>query len=332
MIKQLLRGMALTVNIAVVPCEGYFCLEWETIQVAPNLYRANTTETQESNGTVVLFSHGWTCHHGCGGGLVTELKNMVPCYAFDYLDADGDVSLTSFGQKNEIAALSHAIEQVACLHPDAKIILHGISRGASTIITTLARLESEYLEKIGAAILESPYDSIQSVVTSLLQKSIIFSLVPGRIANNTVPLVATQYKPRGPRPISSIKKITRKDIPFLIICSREDLLVPWQSSAKLYLALLENNHSCAHILIVPNGPHGKACCHNLFAPTLHAFYKNYHLPHHENLAINASNRYNRLRPSCKQIEELKQKYPDNYIANAAFAYTYFKKILSHIFS
>ena len=87
------------------------------------------------------------------------------------------------------------------------------------------------------------------------------------------------YKTNGQQPINSVVKIKNKQLPILIVCSKEDTLIPWTSSERLYKKFKEEGFVNCELVVVDRGPHGNI----LFAidgdgqkyhDAVQAFYKN----------------------------------------------------------
>lgn len=98
-----------------------------------------------------LRSVNWFLRYGIA-------TNMV-WVAFDYEDNRKRVN---FGQKADIDRLAWVIDRVNQLNPQAKITLIGDCRGAHTILKYLASTYAS--DVVDTAILESPYESVRSVV------------------------------------------------------------------------------------------------------------------------------------------------------------------------
>jgi len=98
--------------------------------------------------------------------------------SFDFPDvtADGglDLNNVNLGQDKDLAALDQVYQ--SCLKDETvdKIVLVGVSRGASVAIN----YSSRHPEKLAALILESPFDSVYKVVEDRLKQNYV-GWVPG---------------------------------------------------------------------------------------------------------------------------------------------------------
>jgi len=132
-----------------------------------------------------------------------------------------------------------------------KVILVGLSRGGSTIFTYLGTREHNHVK---AAVIESPFDTLEAVVDSLICKRACLGWVPGlaRFAKFCLPSLFRGYRRNGVKPIDVVHNI-RADLPILIICSLQDTLVPASSSIKLYKRLRETGHNHTYLLLLEHG-------------------------------------------------------------------------------
>lgn len=193
----------------------------------------------------------------------------------------GNYSQTSFGQENEIARLHEVY--ISKIKPDEQVIAGGVSRGASILIPYLAIHKPS---NIAAAVLESPFDSMHSVVTKIREKVSKYVSVSDDQAHTILEYWFSKYKRNGIRPIDFVDGVST-DIPLLIICAKTDVLVPYESSIKLYNAFRAHGHTKAHILVLNKGRHGfllNGEDGDKYEQVTHAFYKQYDLPHNPELA------------------------------------------------
>lgn len=134
-----------------------------THDVYPKLIALN--ESQANPSTVFLFAHGIDPRASVAN---TQPQRYITCgainstcYTFSFHDRIGTLN---FGQDHDNALLYNAYQEVQHKHPQANIVLIGISRGASAIINTLATYKELDITKLKAVILESPYMSVDSLL------------------------------------------------------------------------------------------------------------------------------------------------------------------------
>lgn len=183
---------------------------------------------------------------------------------------------TSFAQENEIQALQEVHATIT-----TPSICVGGSRGASTILTWLGTVARERTKNVKAVVLESPFGSMDDIVRNILGESLYQYPQARSIGHNLIQFIFSQYKKRGVSPISIAENVP-KDIPILIICSKEDTTVPAWSSEKLAKALQDAGHPMVHCVTLSQGVHSKLIRGpegETYRNAVHAFYMKYNLPH-----------------------------------------------------
>jgi len=228
-----------------------------------------------------------------------------PLYTFNFPDATRygfDGSQTSLGQDNEIQTLANEYEKIK----DKKIVLMGMSRGASTILNFIATRPSE---SVVAAIVESPFDSVTDALSTLCKMAGI-NWIPYSILHNSPNLLFGKFNPKGISPIKVIHNIN-KELPVLIIASIEDQLIPASNIAPLYYKLVDAEHQHVYFLLLDKGLHGYLLENDdapLYINTVHAFYKKYGLPHNAAFAEQGETLLMQCQPSKKTVDDaLKNK-------------------------
>jgi dienelactone hydrolase len=182
---------------------------------------------------------------------------------------------SSLGQSDDCNRLINVIKKYC--KDGQKCILQGVSRGASVILLVLA-LNPDL--PVAAVILESPFDSIDSVLDNIIEQLGGWSLLK-RYKYTIFTFIFKNYKPGLFNPIDYVDRINR-DIPILIVCSLSDHLVHAKSSLRLYNALIKSGHKKTHILILSKGRHGfllQGENKKLYESAVHNFYKEYDLPY-----------------------------------------------------
>lgn len=225
---------------------------------------------------------------------------------FDYPDAcesvrDLDRSKVTFGQRADILAL-----QTACkAQKDDSQIIIGMSRGASAALNLMAICDQPQVQ---AMVLESPFDTVQAIVESLLKRRFYIGHIPGltALAKKLLTTAFPCYDAQGLQTIDTVHLI-RKDLPILIICSNEDTTVPASSSMRLYTKLRATGHNHVYLLALNSGQHSKLLQENdrhTYLCVVHAFYKKYNLPHDASLATQGKKRLQKCQPTVYEIEKL----------------------------
>ncbi|HSC24851.1 MAG TPA: hypothetical protein VLB80_01370 [Candidatus Babeliales bacterium] len=206
----------------------------------------------------------------------------TPTASFNYPDATTkfyrvNYNETSFGQKNEISCLNKAYQKTLSHYGNDEIILFGISRGASNALIFSGLYQ---LDNVKALLLESPYNSMSEVIEYTMQRKNLCWL-PLSYGETIAECIFKKYTRYGYSPKNCIENIS-KNIPILIVCSKEDNLVPVESSINVYKKLVESGHKHAYIFITDYGKHAKILQDSdgeKYQWVVNAFYKKYNLPH-----------------------------------------------------
>jgi len=244
---------------------------------------------------VYLFAHGLRANQEQGLELFSNHYNnrwiiQQPFVLFDFPDAhpkkghcrDKHVNL---GQWEDMERMRRAYEYANKRMPDSEgVVLTGISRGAATCLNFIATHQPE---KVRALVVESPFDTLRTVVKHLLKryklKWIPYSTSMG------LSLADSKFEslnPKGSFPIDLVKSIPH-DIPILLIGTRYDDVIPIKSIHALYDELRRCGHEDVYFLELTSGKHGKLTKSNqsnTYINCVHAFYQAYDLPHDEQFA------------------------------------------------
>lgn len=235
-----------------------------------------------------LFSHGL----GASGQqakdyMVTPFNAQwiiqEPLVYFDFPDGGVDgfkPEHTSLGQDNEIQALKKAYEQT--IKADKKVILMGLSRGASTALNLLGTQKTEC---IVAGIFESPFDSIVKMLKRRVSQHKLW-WIPQFVMHKAPELIFKKYKSDKQSPIDCISRISPA-LPLLFICSLEDTLIDAEGTCDLYLTLKKAGYEHVYLLLLNKGAHAQLLWHNdreWYVQVVHAFYEKYNLPYEKEFA------------------------------------------------
>ncbi|HEV2600670.1 MAG TPA: hypothetical protein VGT41_00095 [Candidatus Babeliales bacterium] len=235
-----------------------------------------------------LFAHG----HGGGidhmniytGDYLPTSKN-VPCQFLNKPEykAKEFFKYSYLAQEGDIQILKASYEE---LQKDHNIILFGVSRGASVIRNFLGRYRAS---QVKAAVEESPFASLEDVTTHIVSKEadkivpfpFVVKKVLGDIIASCAKIMFKGYSPYGIRPVDVAAKVD-PELPILVVCSKEDDVIPASSSIKLYEKIKQAGHKKAHLLVLDHGQHAYITAGRdglKYRNVLHAFYQKYNLPH-----------------------------------------------------
>ncbi len=256
-------------------------LGWQFLYASCSLFAATPEEV------VYVFSHGIWDNNEQVYHYTQEIPDCFskshdryiingPVQTFDYPDAKYKIYNTSLGQKNEVEILVDELYKTIGKY-QKDVVMVGVSRGAVAAFNMIALYD---LPQIKALVIESPFDSPETVLSHNLSKVSFFS----KITNFAKKIMA--YKEDGIQAIDLVDGIPQ-DLPILIIASEEDQRVPIHSTLTLYNKLIETGHQNVHLLILKKGQHGKLLRGHegwKYQNVTHAFYKKYALPHNKTFA------------------------------------------------
>lgn len=290
------------------------------VLVSTTSYYATTSNEQQ---ITYLFSHGIADSHKQAfrylkNGTGTQKPYIIPTnlFTFDYPAASvGSKRVNrkqvSLAQDSEVTHLAKRFYQN--IDPTSAVVLIGVSCGASCALNFMSWYHPE---SVRALILESPFDSAESIVYHMLRRARL-SWIPGsqRAGQALLGAVFKKYKRTGVRPIESVPQLNRS-IPILLVCSLEDKIVPAWSTMLVYAALKKAGHEHVYLLILEHGLHAKIIDNPRvgfqYQNVAHAFYKKYDLPHDPELAIAGKRLLSYCQPSVAQLMQLVPPYAQNY--------------------
>ncbi|MGB8467816.1 MAG: hypothetical protein WCE21_02340 [Candidatus Babeliales bacterium] len=257
-------------------------------------FMLNTVTSHEP--VVYIFAHGLGANRTQGPILFAHVVDgksskvndqwiiHEPYVTFNFPDAmakagEYERDQVNLGQAADMERLHEVYTAARSRFPGYKIVLVGISRGSATIINYVAHYKPD---DIAALVLESPFDSLTSIVRHLLERFNVhwlpFAQTLGfKICQTHFP----QVNPEGIFPIASIDQIPHT-LPVILIHARGDKVVPINSSRQLYCRLVERGHRHAYLIELSAGLHGKLIRgeeKETYLHSIHAFYKKYNLPH-----------------------------------------------------
>ena len=165
-----------------------------------------------------------------------------------------DVPRINIAQEGDIASCRRKFEHCRAEHPDADIVMVGVSRGAGTTFQTLAQLAKEGvdLSKVKLCLLEGCFDTVPHIMAKrhpwLLGNQKVMDFV-ARIASKII-----SFKKDGPSPLAAVADFP-KTVPVAFITSIKDKEVPASSTCNLVDKLLKSGHPAVYLLTLQNSSH-----------------------------------------------------------------------------
>jgi dienelactone hydrolase len=195
----------------------------------------------------------------------------------------------SFAQECEIIRLNEVCSAIT-----QPLVLVGMSLGATTILNYAGTYKNDRLK---ALVVEAPFDHISTVIHTVFSAKIVSRQTITWVLEF---LTAGKFKADGPHAEDIVKNID-PSLPILLIHSKNDRVIPLQSSIHLYQELRKSGHANVHLLVLNKGRHGmyqteKYGSPKVYQATVHAFYKKYGLPHDEILAQEGAEYFAQCQP------------------------------------
>jgi hypothetical protein len=189
-------------------------------------------------------------------------------------------SKANIGQAADIKALQNAYAQHIQRYPNTDVILYGDSRGAATIFNFVA---IDNPRQVKAAVIAGGFDAIPH-----LMKHSFFNdkdEESEKKLGNVLSFFAKKYRKEALSPRHYVETIA-DDIPILFVTSLNDWFVPAQSTFYLYNRMRERGLKNVHVLVLKKASHvgymlDDAQDKEMYETVVHAFYKNYNLPHNQ---------------------------------------------------
>lgn len=178
----------------------------------------------------------------------------------------------NIGQDADITCLYETYLKHIERYPDTQIIGYGTSRGAATMFNFISWYQPKC---VSALVLEGIFDTPDHVLR--YRYGCLYPLVDKVLQS------VTSYKKDGPSPLVNACEMP-KDIPILLVTSLIDVAVPSECTLNVYTTLCAAGHKKVHLLILKNSKHPSYTLDDEqdkhdYKTVVHAFYKNYGLPH-----------------------------------------------------
>lgn len=214
-------------------------------------------------------------------------------------------SAANVGQTIDIKCLHKHYKNHIKKYPQADVILYGDSRGAATIFNFITLHKPE---RVKAAVVEGLFDSVTHGMKHFLYDD--KPLATEERLHQMFSMVMRKYRKDGINPGKCAQTIT-DDIPLLIVSSLKDGLVAPQSTFNVYKQLKKRGHKNVHLLVLKKSLHPAYMVDDpqdqiVYESVVHAFYKQYNLPHNSKKASLGYANFLKTQPTP---EELAALYP-----------------------
>jgi len=186
-----------------------------------------------------------------------------------------NISRINLGQEIDVG--EHQQKYNLCLeqHPDQKIILYGVSRGAATTFNAVC-LNNYDLSRVKLVILEGCFDSIPNIA-KYNPFSPLKYLMP---LHDWLPV---KYSNNSHHPVNLIDQFPL-ELPVVFITSARDSVVPYHNTVNLAKRLHDRGHRKIHFLVLKRASHSGYTFEcpfdaNQYLGFIHEIYQTYDLPY-----------------------------------------------------
>ena len=255
---------------------------------SPLNYRVYDNETLDAKDDqetkcIYLFAHGLGAKQNQSKLVSPLMKGKVVDFNFPDAKNDNDgyyKEQVNLGQDVDIDRLNLVYNIIVEQYPEASIVLVALSRGSVTAINFMAKYKPE---KIKAVVLESPFDTYKSIIEHLLKRHYV-SWVPGlkKAGCYIFEKIFPKFDPKGVLPKDQAKNFP-KDVPVMFIHSKEDELIPIESSERLYYEAQGAGNKNTYLIKLSSGRHAHLLQESAeredYINAVHAFYQQHDLPH-----------------------------------------------------
>lgn len=154
-----------------------------------------------------------------------------------------------FGWPDRLDLIDWTQLLVEKLGTDIKVVYHGLSMGATTVL--MASGEEELPSQVKAIIADSPYASVYQLFQYQMNRMFHLPAFPLLDSTSVLTKIRAGYSFRE---ASALKEVEKTSVPILYIHGESDTFVPTELTKDLY----RHTSSDAELYLVPNANHGES--------------------------------------------------------------------------
>ncbi|AMQ04654.1 MULTISPECIES: alpha/beta hydrolase [Sporosarcina] len=154
-----------------------------------------------------------------------------------------------FGWPDRLDLIDWTQLLVEKLGTDIKVVYHGLSMGAATVL--MASGEEELPSQVKAIIADSPYASVYQLFQYQMNRMFHLPAFPLLDSTSVLTKIRAGYSFRE---ASALKEVEKTSVPILYIHGESDTFVPTELTKDLY----RHTSSDAELYLVPNANHGES--------------------------------------------------------------------------
>ncbi|WP_203246355.1 alpha/beta hydrolase [Sporosarcina beigongshangi] len=201
---------------------------------------------------LVVLTHGYL-GHAKQMGLFGQYYHHDLGYNIFMPDARGhgksEGNYYGFGWPDRLDLIDWTQTLVKKLGPDSKVVYHGLSMGAATVL--MASGEDELPHQVKAIIADSPYMSVYQLFAYQMNRMFYLPAFPLLDSTSLLTKIRAGYSFRE---ASALKAVEKSNVPVLYIHGEGDTFVPTKLTKELY----RHTESDAELFLVPDANHGES--------------------------------------------------------------------------
>lgn len=225
-----------------LPCEDFYIESYDGLKLHGRYYE------YAPGAPIELMFHGYRGNAErdlCGGVQRCFAMKRSALVVDQRASGSSEGKVITFGVKEHKDCLKWVAFMTEHFGPDVKIILTGISMGASTVLIAAS---APLPPQVQGVLADCGFTSAKAIMYKVLRQI----KLPPKIVYPFVRLGAILYGGFDPERYSAIDSVTRVTVPTIFFHGDHDDYVPWEMSQENYNACTSRKE----LVIIPGAGHG----------------------------------------------------------------------------
>ena len=225
-----------------LPCEDFYIESYDGLKLHGRYYE------YAPGAPIELMFHGYRGNAErdlCGGVQRCFAMKRSALVVDQRASGSSEGKVITFGVKEHKDCLKWVAFMTEHFGPDVKIILTGISMGASTVLIAAS---APLPPQVKGVLADCGFTSAKAIMYKVLRQI----KLPPKVVYPFVRLGAILYGGFDPERYSAIDSVTRVTVPTIFFHGDDDDYVPWEMSQENYDACTSRKE----LVIIPGAGHG----------------------------------------------------------------------------
>ena len=225
-----------------LPCEDFYIESYDGLKLHGRYYE------YIPGAPIELMFHGYRGNAErdlCGGVQRCFAMKRSALVVDQRASGSSEGKVITFGVKEHKDCLKWVEFMTEHFGPDVKIILTGISMGASTVLIAAS---AQLPPQVKGVLADCGFTSAKAIMYKVLRQI----KLPPKVVYPFVRLGAILYGGFDPERYSAIDSVTRATVPTIFFHGGDDDYVPWEMSQENYEACTSRKE----LVIIPGAGHG----------------------------------------------------------------------------